>query len=112
MLKRIATFLLAFGVVLATTLQVIPRASVTAPHATISATMDMAGDCNNPASPCKGLTPACIDSMGCLMTAALPAAPLSASVPVQWAEASYAPATAVLAGVTPDPELFPPILRA
>jgi hypothetical protein len=113
MLKRTATYLLALTIALAATLQVIASASVSADQPAMPmATMDMSGDCDNPAPPCKGMTPACIVSMGCLMIVAVPAAPLAASVPFKWGTVSYASSVAPLDGVSIEPELFPPILRA
>jgi hypothetical protein len=112
MLKRTATYLLAIAVFLGMTLQVIPLASaMTSQSAMSMAGMDMS-DCDHPAAPCKGITPDCIDSMGCLMTVALPATQLSAPVPFKWDAVSYGFAVANFAGMTLRPELSPPILRA
>ena len=110
MLKRIATYLLSFAVVLVMTLQVIPHAPAMASDLSMAG-MDMS-NCDHPAAPCKGMTPACIDNMGCATIIGLPTAPLSAATPFEWGVLSYAVFDVALAGRTIRPELFPPILRA
>jgi hypothetical protein len=112
MLKRIATYLLSLAVVLTMTLQTVPHASGMPSETTMSmAGMDMS-DCDRPATPCKGLTPTCIDSMGCVTIIFLPAIPLAAATPFEWGILSYTAFDVALAGRTIRPELFPPILRA
>ena len=109
MLKRISIHLLAVVLVIATTVQAIPRASVAAPEMAMAG-MDMSG-ASHRAPPCKGMTPACTDCLGCA-TAGLPATPVLVSAPIVWGELRYAPIIIALTGRTIRPELFPPILRA
>ena len=112
MLKRIATCLLSLAVIVTMTLQVIPHApAMPLDSPTSMAGMDMS-NCEHRAAPCKGITPACIDSMGCVTIIGLPTTPLSASVPFKWGVLSYTVFDVALAGRTIRPELFPPILRA
>jgi hypothetical protein len=110
--KRIATCLLALTIALAATLQIVPSAPVSIDKPAMSmAGMDMS-DCNHPTPPCQGMTPACIDSMGCLMTVAVPPAPVAPPTPFKWGAVIYSLSVTTLIGVTIEPELFPPILRA
>lgn len=112
MLKLIAHSLLSFIFVLVMTMQVVPHASAMPSDMSISMDgMDMS-NCDHPGAPCKGMTPACIDNMGCATIAALPATPLLTSAPLRWDVLSYRLVDAAMAGRTIRPELFPPILRA
>jgi hypothetical protein len=116
MLKRIATYVLSLAVVLTMTLQTVPHASgmlseLLSEPAMSTAVMGM-NDCDHPAAPCTGMTPACIDSMGCVTVIGLPTIPLSAATPFDWGVPSYTAFDVALAGRTIRPEIFPPILRA
>jgi hypothetical protein len=112
MLKRIATYLLSLAVILTMTLQTVPHGSGMPSESTMSmAGMDM-GNCDRPTAPCKGMTPACIDSMGCVTIIGLPTIPLAAATPFEWGVLSYTTFDVALAGRTIRPEIFPPILRA
>jgi len=112
MVHRIATYLLSLAVILTMTLQTIPHASgMPSDPAMSMAGMDM-GNCDHPAAPCKGMTPACIDGMGCVTLIGLPTIPLAAATPFEWDVVSYTIFDVALAGRTVPPELFPPILRA
>jgi len=110
MLKRIAIYVLALAVVVGTMVPTIPRADA------MSAQPDMrvAGmaDGQQPMTPCKDLTPTCIDSMGCVINLAVPVTPPPTPVSVRWAAVSYSSTVTPLAGVSTEPELSPPILRA
>jgi len=84
MLKLIAHGLLSFVFVLVMTMQVVPHASAMPSDTSMSMDgMDMSNAIHSGA-PCKGMTPACIDSMGCATIAALPTTPLLTSAPLQW----------------------------
>jgi hypothetical protein len=114
MMKRIAIYVLALAVVLGTTLQVIPRADATSPQPDMAmqmAGMSDMGGCQQPAHPCKEPTSACIDVMSCAINLAVPMTPSSIPVSFRWASVSYSLAIAPIAGVSTEPELFPPILR-
>ena len=112
MLKRVATYLLSLAVVLTMTLQVVrPASGMPSDPAMSMAGMDMS-NCDHPAVPCKGMTPACIDSMGCVTIIGLPTIPLTAATPFEWGVLSYTAFGVALIGRTIRPELFPPILRA
>jgi hypothetical protein len=112
MLKRIASYLLSLAVIVTMTLQMVPHAFAMPSDSEMSmAGMDMS-DCDHPATPCKGLTPTCIDSMGCVTIIFLPTIPLAAATPFEWGILSYTAFDVALAGRTIRPELFPPILRA
>jgi hypothetical protein len=63
-------------------------------------------------TPCKGMMPGCADAMGCVVLAALPAAPTSPPIPVDWASIDYPVLAPMLDGHSVEPELFPPILSA
>ena len=117
MLKRAATYFLVLAVILGVTLQIAGSALAGAGQHAVSpamemAAMDMGNGCDQLASPCKGMTPDCIDSMGCLINAAALVAPLAASVPFQWAAVSYFSHNAMLTGMSIKPEHSPPIPHA
>jgi hypothetical protein len=113
MLKLIAHSLLSFIFVLVMMMQVVPHATAAMPSDTSMSMdgMDMS-NCDHSGAPCKGMTPACIDSMGCATIAALPTTPLLTSAPLHWAVLSYGFVDVAMNGRTIRPELFPPILRA
>jgi hypothetical protein len=112
MLKLIAHSLLSFVFVVVMTMQVVPHATAMPSDTSMSMDgMDMS-NCDHPGAPCKGMTPACIDSMGCATIAALPATPLLTSAPLHWDVLSYSFVDVAMNGRTIRPELFPPILRA
>jgi hypothetical protein len=112
MLKRIAIYLLSIAVVLTMSLQGIPHASAMPSVSPMSmADMDMS-NCDHSGAPCKGMTPACIDSMGCVTIVGLPATPVLAVTTIEWSVLSYPVLEVALYGRTIRPELFPPILRA
>lgn len=114
MLKRVTTYFLAFAVIFGVTLQITGSASAAAGNPVMEMTaMDMgSSDCDQPAAPCPGMTPDCIDSMGCLVNAAAQVAPLTASVPRQWGAVSYSSLNATPNGVSIKPEHSPPIPHA
>ncbi len=113
MLKRVTIYFLAFAVIFGVTLQIAGSASAAAGRPAMEMTaMDMGGNCDQPAAPCPGMTPDCIDSMGCLVNAAAPVAPLMASVPLQWGAVSYFSLNATPDGVSIKPEHSPPIAHA
>ena len=112
MLKLIAHSVLSFVFVLVMTMQVVPHASAMPSDISMSMDdMDMS-NCDHLGAPCKGMTPACIDSMGCTAIAALPTTPLLTSAPLHWDVLSYGLVDVAMNGRTIRPELFPPILRA
>jgi hypothetical protein len=127
MLKRLATLLLAVAVIVSMTMQVIPRASampwmsgMDAGQSTsdMSAADDMnmadcmkAGHANQ--VPCKGMTPECIDLMGCVVATGVPVSPpASAATSLRWVRVTYMLARQTLRGGSVEPEIFPPILSA
>lgn len=113
MLKRLATYFLALAVILGVSLQIAGSALAAAgPPAVEMSAMDMGGDCDQPAAPCKGMTPDCIGSMGCVTNIAAPVAPLAAPAPFQWGAVRYFSLCAMQAGVSVKPEHSPPILNA
>lgn len=114
MLKRAATCFLALAVILGVTLQIAGSALAAAgpPAMEMPAMADMGGDCNQPTSPCNGLTPDCVDSMGCITNTATPVAPLAVSEPLLWGPVSYFSLNATPTGVSVKPEHSPPIRNA
>jgi len=113
MLKRATIYFLAFAIITGLTLQIAGSALAAAGQPAMSmAAMDMGNGCDQRAAPCKGMTPDCIDSMGCLINAAALVAPLAASVPFQWGAVSYFPLNAMPTGVSIKPEHSPPIPHA
>lgn len=113
MLKRTATYFLAIALALGVTFQVAGAALNAAGQSAMEmAAMDMDGGCDQPASPCHGLTPDCIDSMGCLASAAAFVTPVVASAPFQWRAVRYFSLDALPTGVGVQPEHSPPISRA
>lgn len=117
MLKRAATCFLAFAVIIGVTLQFAGSAMAAAGQLAPSpapsmAVMDMGSGCDQPAPPCNGVTPDCIDGMGCLVSAAAPAASQAASVPFKWGAVSYFALALMPSGVSIKPEHSPPIPHA
>jgi hypothetical protein len=112
MLKLIVHSLLSFAFILVMTVQAVSHASAMPSDQSMSMDgMDMS-QCDHPAAPCKGMTPGCIDSMGCVAIVALPTMPLLTSAPLHWDVLSYRVVDVAMNGRTIRPELFPPILRA
>lgn len=72
------------------------------------ADMDMAAS-KHDTTPCRGMTLACIAMMGCVSTPLVAAEPSAAAVRMRYARILYITIDAVLAGVTVEPEIFPPI---
>jgi len=113
MLKRVTIYLLAFAVVIGVTLQISGAALAAAGlPATEMAAMDMGGDCDQPAPPCNGMTPYCMDSMSCFTNTAAPAAPLVVSVQLAWGAVSYFAINAAPVSLSIKPEHSPPIPHA
>ncbi len=112
MLKRATIYFLAFAITLGVTLQISGSALAAAGQPAMSSAMDMGGNCDQPAVPCKGLTPDCINIIGCVINAAAPVAPLAVSEPLLWGDVSYFSLDAVPAGVSIKPEHSPPIPHA
>lgn len=113
MLKRATTCLLALAFVLGVTLQIAGLALAAGEQPVIGmATMEMGGDCGQPAQPCNGLTPDCINSMGCVINTAAPVAPHAVSELLQWDAIRYFSLNAVPSGVSIKPEHSPPIACA
>ncbi len=112
MMKRIAIYVLTFAVVLATMVRAIPHADAMSLQPDVA--MQMAGMAGGqqPMTPCKGLTPTCIDSLDCMINLAVPVAPPPTPVSFRWAAVSYSLMVTPLTGVSTEPELSPPILRA
>jgi hypothetical protein len=113
MMKRIAVYVLALAVVLGAMLQTIPRADAMGAQPDMPKA-GMAGmtEGQQPSTPCKGLTPTCIGSMGCVANLAVPVTPPPTPVSIRRAAVSYSSTVTPLAGISTEPELFPPILRA
>jgi hypothetical protein len=128
MLRRVAIFVLAFFFIVSVTMEMMPRA-MAMPQPTPcpmgmqssgthsmdmqSEHADMSADADQSGAPCnKGLTPTCIDAMGCVVAVALPQAPLSAPRVLDWSEVTYSVATSIPASRSIPPDLFPPILAA
>lgn len=113
MLKRLAIYFLALAVISGLTLQIAGSAMASAgPPAMDMPAMDMGGDCDQPAPPCNGMTPNCINSTGCLVNAATPVAPLAVSEPYLWGTVDYFSLNATPDGVSVKPEHSPPIPQA
>lgn len=117
MLKCLAVYFLAFAIITGLTLQIAGSAVASAGQHAMSPTMEMAAmdmgnGCDQPASPCKGMTPDCINIMGCVMNTATPVAPLAVFEPLLWVAISYFSLHAMPMGVSIKPEHSPPILHA
>jgi hypothetical protein len=113
MLRRLSILLLVLAFVAGTT------GSLTSANVALAVPMPchdgMASDTapmSDSSMPCKGMMPACADAMGCIVLAALPAAPTAASVAVVWAAIDYPVLASMLDGRSVEPELFPPIPSA
>jgi hypothetical protein len=110
MVKRFGIVLLAVAVIVGLTMQVVPRGLALESGQVAVASMDMPCD-GGSGTPCKGMTPACIDLMGCVVAVAIPArAPDLTTFP--WLTAGYTFTDTSLSGLSVQPELTPPILLA
>jgi hypothetical protein len=116
MLKRVSIILLAIAFVIGATVQLMPRAVAMHDAAgmsdDMSMTMSAAEQSSDGDMPCKGMTPACVDTMGCAVVLALPAPSASAPTPILWGVISYSTLVIMLDGLAVEPELFPPIPTA
>jgi hypothetical protein len=112
MLRRFGILLLAFVFVVGSTMQIVPRAWAMDGCAMAGASMDAPSADGQSGAPCKGLTPACVDAMGCVATVALPAPPLSTSTGLASVATTYSFFGISLSGLSVEPELSPPILLA
>ena len=87
-------------------------AAVTPDHAVVAGP-DFAGMVKAPAarqsSPCHGLTPDCMAKMGCVPTSALPERMPPLARPRTWQRVRYPRRVTPVAGLTVEPEVFPPI---
>jgi hypothetical protein len=108
-LKRLLAVCLALALVVGVTAQFMPSAMG---QAQITASAGMAGGCDSPKPPCNGHMPSCLDRGGCITVSALPTAPASIAIPVEWTSLDYDFLPQSLAGISVKPELSPPILSA
>ncbi|HJS87129.1 MAG TPA: hypothetical protein VJ779_16855 [Acetobacteraceae bacterium] len=60
-------------------------------------------------APCKGITPDCVKQMGCIGVPSLPARADVLITPVSYVTITYWSPRPTLGGVSPEPDLFPPI---
>ena len=58
--------------------------------------------------PCKGITPDCIDQMGCVAPTALPMPSITLLSPIEHAHTAYWSQPSLRDGLTTKPELLPP----
>lgn len=107
--KRLLILCLALGLVLGVTVQLMPSAMA---QAQMTASAGMTGGCDRPKPPCTGHTPSCVGHIGCITVSAIPTAPDSIAVPVEWTLLDYDLGPVSLAGISVKPELSPPILAA
>jgi hypothetical protein len=107
--KRLLTLALALAFLVSVTAQLVPS-SITETPSTVSA--GMAGCCDTPQPPCTGHLPNCRDHGGCIAVSALPAAPATIAIPVEFTSLVYDLAPQALSGISHNPELSPPILAA
>jgi hypothetical protein len=113
MLRRLSILLLALAFIAgATGPSTFANVAVAVPMPCHDGMASDAAPMSDSGTPCKGMMPACADAMGCVVLAALPAAPTAASVPVVWAVIDYPVLAAMLDGRAVEPELFPPIPSA
>lgn len=121
MFRRFVTFIMAAVLVASLATQTVPHAlAMTAPtHDCCPMEMGDAdpganvGDItmapDEAGAPCKGLTPACIDVMGCVVPVAIPIqVPILSQLASGWSEVAYVTATPRLAGRSIPPDPFPP----
>jgi hypothetical protein len=108
MLRRFAIFCLILALVIGLTGQVafMPMAMAVPPDQ--ASDMSPAAPCSGSDMPCKGMMPACMDSMSCTFTVVLPM-PMAPPTALQWSRVSYATLSATLNGRSIEPDLFPPI---
>jgi hypothetical protein len=121
MFRRIVTSIMAAVLVASLATQTVPHAlAITAPtHDCCPMEMgdadpgadvsDIAMAPDEAGVPCKGLTPACIDVMGCVVPVAVPLQePVLTRLALAWSEVAYTTATRRLAGRSVPPDPFPP----
>src|SRR5258706_15850536 len=120
MFRRIVTFVMAAVLVASLATQAVPHAlaSAAATHDCCPMEMgntdtgtdtDVAAAADEMGVPCKGLTPACIDAMGCVVPVAVPLQAQNLSpAAMTWSEVAYTTATTMLSGRLIPPDPFPP----
>lgn len=115
-LQKLVVVFAVFAFLGGTTVQAMPLAS--GPVAGVAATLGLpcgpmpavqANQAAPPhAPPCKGITPDCLKQMGCVGIASLPARPNLAVTAVSYA-ITYWPAQSGQGGLSPEPDVLPPI---
>jgi hypothetical protein len=112
MLRRVSVILLAFAFVVGLTAQVAAGAWTMHGCPMSAASMGTSSQDSQSDTPCNGLTPACMDSVGCAVPTALPVPQLLASTMFEWVAATFTLPDNSMSGLSVEPDLTPPILRA
>lgn len=112
MLHRVGVLLLAFAFVVGLTAQIAAGAWTMNGCLMSGASMGTSSEDSQSDTPCNGMTLACIDSVGCAMPAALAVPQLLAPTAFAWIAATFTLPDNSLSGVSVQPDLTPPILRA
>jgi len=104
--KRLLTVCLALAFLAGVTAQLMPS-SMAETVTTVSTEM---GGCACLYPPCTGHMPNCLDYGGCISVSVLPTSPATIALPVEWTSLDYHLPAQLLAGISVEPELSPPIL--
>ena len=109
-LKLLLTVCLAVAFLVGVTAQLMPS-SMAEPQTTVSVQMG-GGGCDGPKPPCTGHMPNCLDHGGCISVSVLPTTPATIALSVEWTSLDCHLPPKLLAGISVEPELSPPILAA
>ncbi len=86
-----------------------PGQDAGAPCGMIAPMHDAVGKARNGEMPCNSITPDCVKMMVCLQTAALPEHRSPEVGPVTFVMVTYRVSISLRTGMTPEPELSPPL---
>ncbi len=112
--RHLLVVLIAFAIVGGTTTQLAHAAQAGMPMMMGGVPCDMMmmpatdADHGKPVMPCKGMTPDCVKSMGCVADVALPAPFMNHAAVLPFTAVAYWSALNILAALTYAPEPLPP----
>lgn len=107
LLRQLLAILVAVALVGAPTVQAASAVPCDAMHMAAADHQASSGKARAPA-PCK-TTPACVDALGCVSIASLPAPAISAPGPLTWTPVAYWVGADAREGLSVKPALDPPI---
>lgn len=107
--RRLLALSIALVFLIGATAQLVPCGTA---ESDMGARAGMSAASGLPEAPAPAHTPSCLQHLGCAATSALPNAPASPPTALRWTSVIYDSASNLLAGLSVEPELSPPILAA